>query len=564
MNGGNVLFFFKGDSKDLDKKLAVIGEKFKDVGKIVAGTLVASLAMATGEVIAFGKASLKAFAEYEQLQGGLVSMMQNNEESIERVMNASKTAYRDLTMSQNQYLQSFETSYAIIKNGLRENKDAIEYTNKALQLSSDLFNTFGGSTEQYANAINWALKGTFSYIDNLNLGIKGTQEGFVEATNASGVLGRSIQSVAELTNDEILDVLQYYAQSVGAWGKTSQEASSTVAGSLNMLKASWSDFIAGFGKEDANFDVLVDNLLTSLETFGNNLMPVIDRIMDNIINVLPGLIERLISYLPSLIEKLVPVVVQTAVSLIQAIVNALPKMLQVLATMLPGIIQSLIEGMITVINTLADMLPELIPQIVNAILEIIPILIDNLPLFLEAGWKLIVGLAKGIGNAIGDLVTSDKLPQLLDKLFSPIWRLPSKLGEIGGQMVRGMWEGIKNLGQWCIDKIKGLGKSILKAVKNIFGVHSPSTEFEFIGKMNMEGLNKGMEEMQPEIQKTIDGMFDLSPQLTNSMNNTLSPIINVENNVTMETDPLGQTVSRIKTFGNGAKNDYNYGMGVGV
>ena len=57
-------------------------------------------------------------------------------------------------------------------------------------------------------------------------------------------------------------------------------------------------------------------------------------------------------------------------------------------------------------------------------------------------------------------------------------------------------------------------------------------------------------------------MFSLSPQMTGSMNNSLSPSINVQNNVSMETDPLGQVVNKIKTFSGGSRNDYNYGVGV--
>ena len=40
----------------------------------------------------------------------------------------------------------------------------------------------------------------------------------------------------------------------------------------------------------------------------------------------------------------------------------------------------------------------------------------------------------------------------------------------------------------------------------------------------------------------------------------IRPVINVYNN--MELDPLGQVVSNVKTFSGGAKNDYNYGVGV--
>jgi hypothetical protein len=79
--------------------------------------------------------------------------------------------------------------------------------------------------------------------------------------------------------------------------------------------------------------------------------------------------------------------------------------------------------------------------------------------------------------------------------------------------------------------------------------------------MNMTGLQEGMEGMQPEVQKTIDSLFDLNPNVIGNMNTHFSPNVVVNNNVNMETDPLGQTVSRIKTFSGGAKNDYNYGMG---
>lgn len=118
------------------------------------------------------------------------------------------------------------------------------------------------------------------------------------------------------------------------------------------------------------------------------------------------------------------------------------------------------------------------------------------------------------------------------------------------------------MGQWCIDRIKGLGKSILKSVKNIFGVHSPSTEFAWIGKMNMVGLENGMEDMQPKVQQAIDGMFDLSPSLYGSASTNLSPQVNVVVNNNIEQDPLGQMVSKVKTFSGGAKNDYNWGSGL--
>ena len=131
--------------------------------------------------------------------------------------------------------------------------------------------------------------------------------------------------------------------------------------------------------------------------------------------------------------------------------------------------------------------------------------------------------------------------------------------DIGKNLITGLWNGIKNNFDWVINKIKGLGSSIIKAVKGIFGIHSPSTEFAYIGTMNMQGLINGMDEMQPEVQDMIDGAFDLSPSLYGTTSANLSPNITVINNVNMKQDPLGQMVNDIKTFSGGAKNDYNYG-----
>lgn len=559
-NGGDVLFHFKGDTKDIDKKTTGLKGKVAGVGKVIGASVAAGVGAASVAVGKFVKDTISNFAEFEQLKGGLDAMFQGNAESIQRVTEASKNAYKDLQMSQNEYLQSFESSYAIVKNGLSDNADAIEYTNKILQLSSDLFNTYGGSTEQYSNAINWALKGNYSYIDNLNLGIKGTQEGFVEAANNAGVLGREIESVKDLTNDEIINVIQHYAQETGAWGKSAEEAKKTIAGSLNMTKSSWQNLMTEIGKEDGNVEGAFEQLMQSAELFGAQLLPLMERILKSAVDYLPGIVDKIAQALPGLVQRLVPPLISSAVQVVLALVNALPQLINVLAQMLPTITTSLIQGLIQVVNALAENIDTLIPQIVDAIMQMIPILIDNLPLLIEAGAKLAIGIAVGLIKSLPKIW--DAVIKIGQSMINYLKSLPSMWKNVGGNLIKGLWEGISNLGQWVVNKIKGLGKSILKAVTGIFGVHSPSTEFAFIGRMNMVGLEEGMEDMQPEIQRTIDSLFDLNPNVVGTMNTHYSPNVIVNNNVNMKTDPLGQVVGNIKTFSGGAKNDYNYGMGV--
>jgi phage-related protein len=566
-NGGNVIYHFKGDSKDLDKTTSKVASGVKSAFKVATGAIVAT----TTAVTALVTASVKGYAEFEQLEGGLESLFGKGSAEMNSIIKSSEQAYKDLTMSQNQYLTAFETAYPLVNSGLAENKDAIEYTNKVLQVSSDLFNTYGQSTEYYQNAINWALKGTYSYLDNLNLGIKGTQEGFIEAANSSGILGRTIKDVSELTNDEIIDVIMHYADEYGVLGKTADEAGSTILGSLNMMKSAWSNFMTGFSKQGADMGKLTEELVNSAVTFLGNLFPVIERALGAIADALPGVIEKIVAVLPGLLQKILPALIKGAITLLKSLGESLPTLIPILmdaivqaikglVKILPQLIQSIIEGAIMIIQALADELPTLLPMIVDAILQIIPILLDNLPLLIEVGGKLIVGLLNGIMKAIPKILSY--IPKVIRSIVNVFNQLPGQLINIGANLIRGLWSGIQNVTSWIIGKIKGFGKSVMSAIKGIFGVHSPSTEWEFVGRMNMLGFEKGLEEMQPQLQDTIDSMFNLQPNINGAMSSTYSPnmVVNVQNN--MELDPLGQLVNRVKTFSGGAKNDYNWGAGL--
>ena len=122
--------------------------------------------------------------------------------------------------------------------------------------------------------------------------------------------------------------------------------------------------------------------------------------------------------------------------------------------------------------------------------------------------------------------------------------------------------GIAGLKDWVINKVKNMGKAILKGLKNVLGIHSPSTEFAMIGKFSVLGYTEQLDKMKNQLQEQVQDTFGINPSLTGAMNTHYSPNIVVNNNVSMETDPLGQTVSRIKTFSGGAKSDFNYGIGV--
>lgn len=167
--------------------------------------------------------------------------------------------------------------------------------------------------------------------------------------------------------------------------------------------------------------------------------------------------------------------------------------------------------------------------------------------------KTVVNLIKSIPGKVKSVATA---------IVNAFVNLPGKLLNIGKNIATGLWNGIKGMKDWVINKVKAMGKSIINGLKSVLGIHSPSKEFALIGKFSVLGYTEALDKMRKDVQQQVGETFGISPQLQGTMNAHYTPNINVTNNVDVTTDPLGQTVKKIKTFSGGAKNDYNYGMGV--
>lgn len=75
---------------------------------------------------------------------------------------------------------------------------------------------------------------------------------------------------------------------------------------------------------------------------------------------------------------------------------------------------------------------------------------------------------------------------------STLKELPGKVASVGGDLVSGLWKGVKDKLSWLKGKLKGFTKSVLGSIKDFFGVKSPSTETAWIGDMLDQGLAKGV------------------------------------------------------------------------
>lgn len=75
--------------------------------------------------------------------------------------------------------------------------------------------------------------------------------------------------------------------------------------------------------------------------------------------------------------------------------------------------------------------------------------------------------------------------------------------DLGQSMLDGLFNGLASIGQ----NIAEWGNNFINGVKDFFGIHSPSTEFESLGSYMMDGLEGGVNENSPEVVSAFNTMF---------------------------------------------------------
>lgn len=127
----------------------------------------------------------------------------------------------------------------------------------------------------------------------------------------------------------------------------------------------------------------------------------------------------------------------------------------------------------------------------------------------EQGGYLIEGLYKGITDIIANIgawLHEHIYTPIVDgikSVFGIVGDASSVMAEIGGNLIRGLFNGLSDIG----NRILGWGGDFIDWVCNVFGTHSPSTEFETIGGYLMAGLQIGVTENTEPVVYAFSALF---------------------------------------------------------
>lgn len=568
-NDAEIKFKVNLDSNEANNKLS----KFANVGKTAfkgVSIAIGTTATALGGLV---MKSVQMQGDLEQQLGGSEAVFEQFAETIQK---KGAEAYRVMGLSQNDYLATANKMGSLMQGSGLSVEKSMNLSTQAMQRASDVASVMGIDISAAMESIAGAAKGNFTMMDNLGVAMNDTT---LNAYALEKGIGKTTQ---QMTNAEKVELaMQMFLEKTSKYAGNYAKENETFAGSFTTLKASIENFMSGAGD--------INSVVDSVMSFVDILVQSIGTMSPKLVEGIVGLINGIVPQLPTLLQKLLPVIISGAIDLIQGLVQALPSLIPVLMNgivqaftgivqILPELIQALLSAAILIIQALAEQMPVLIPQIIDAILQMIPILIDNLPLFIKAGYQLLTGILVGLIQSVPTLL--NYIPKIIKSVVGYFKQMPSMMIDIGKNLVQGLWNGIKNVTGWILDKIKGFGKSVLNSIKGIFGIHSPSKEFAWIGKMNMIGLEEGMEDMIPNVNSTIDRAVNLDYD-TSGLDYLKNGVLNVSGNLgsvvpaysnqsniyvnvsaEMDVNKFGKAFVRdIKTFSGGAKNAYNYGGG---
>lgn len=532
---GSVVIKIKGDDSPFQKVLGKIGSAVNAAVKASA----AAVGAASAGVAALGTACINAYADYEQLVGGVETLFKDSADTIQTY---ADNAYKTAGLSANEYMETVTSFSASLLQSLDgDTEKAAAAADLAITDMADNANKMGTAMESIQYAYQGFAKQNYTMLDNLKLGYGGTKEEMqrllADAEKLSGVK-YDLSSYADIV--EAIHVIQ---TEMGITGTTAKEASTTIQGSVASMKAAWANLMVGMADDTQDFDLLLSNFIESIGTVADNLLPRIGVVIEGMGKLVAGLAPKIASALPTLTNELLPNLVELGVQSISALVQGIQENGDSLAAGALSIVGTLAEGIAELLPmvadtaaslavSLADGLTESLPNIIPIAIETISTLVENLTenanTIIDAGIQIIIALGEGLIAALPQLietipqivinianVINDNAPKLVDTALYLITRLavglvqaiptlvvniPKIIEAIVAAFMAFQW---LNLGKQLIDGVangvKKAGESMATAAKNAFSKFKAkitgsevATELKNIGKYIIDGIVGGI------------------------------------------------------------------------
>lgn len=581
MSDGKLLFETALDTKGFTTGLDTVKKTATSAFSVstkavtaITGAMAAGLTAATTQ-------SVKAYADYEQLVGGVETLFKESESTV---LEYANIAYKTAGLSANAYMDTVTSFSASLLQSLDgDTAAAATKADRAITDMADNANKMGTNMRDIQNAYQGFAKQNYTMLDNLKLGYGGTKEEMERLIATANEINAQQGIATSYSIDsfaDIVDAIHVVQENLDITGTTAKEASTTIQGSIASLGAAWENFLTGMADPDQDFDTLLNNLIDSALTAADNLIPRIVETTPRLVDGLAQIATNLSGYLPGILQELLPSILDGTQALLDSVSAALPDLIgmavdiapqmidfavQLIGALAQGIIDNLPQLLTAaeeIADTILDGIGDLCPAL-DPITDAIKVLLDNLDKIIPVvisltaafvAWKIaisIVGLINGVKAAMEGLTLAEKAAELAQKLLNatmlanPFVLIVTLIAGLVAAFIY-FWNTSDSFRQFWIDlweKIRSAASDVIDAIVGFFTETIPNAVDGFVDfiKNNWQTLL-----MLLNPATLLAGIFKLVYDNCDAFREFVDGFIeNIKNAVTNAWDLLVQWVSEL-------------------
>lgn len=478
----------KGISGGITNQVVPAADAAGHTGGLTLGKKLAAVASAAIAAAGIGKAIAASIEEGGKLQqsiGGVETLFKSSAGMVKKY---AQEAYRTTGVSANAYMENVTSFAASLVSSCGGNtKKAAKLANTAMTDMGDNANKMGTDMELVQETYQSLARGNYEMLDNLKLGYGGTKSEMERLMKDAEKLTGEHYTVGDF--GDTVKAIHAVQEHLKITGTTAKEASTTLQGSFNSMKASFHDVLGNLSDGELDITPSLNALATTTSNFFNNFLPMVGRVFKN---------------LPSAIGTFIQAAAPNVKKGIQGLFSNLG--IKIDFSSITSSFSKITSAIQPVVNTIKNSFSHLnfsgLQSLANAILPAV-----------SAGFSSFVSVA---GPAVSGVVKSFvSLWNAAQPLVSVIAGALKPAFQVLGAFLGGVFKGVLSTIKFAFDALKVVIQvitPIIQVIVNVFKAFSPVITMlaSFIGQLigQFGGLGGAAKTMKNVVSTAWNGIKD--------------------------------------------------------
>ena len=219
--------------------------------------------------------------------------------------------------------------------------------------------------------------------------------------------------------------------------------------------------------------------------------------MGEVINAVMTFVVTVVSTVWNTIVAVVTPILQVIWTVISTVFNAIVSVISSVMSAIWGVITAVWNAILPFIQPILNVMSAVISTVFGGIAAVVNSLMNAIKTYIINPVATAVGYVVG---TVGQIATSIK--NAVQNAYNAVAGFVGNFTSAGKNLIDGIVKGVAGAKDAVVNKIKEICSGALDAVKNFFGIKSPSRVMAQMGKFMMQGWSGGLESMRDAVVKT--------------------------------------------------------------